>query len=1111
MFVVRGFSTLGSRAHAQRSRTARLSYIFIARGGKASDTNSKETTSQSNGAASIGGTVFSQALSAQSSENSKIKSVTCRFLSVAALAVGSTKLSSIAPANADSVGVMDLPSAATSSKLDHIVIKRPTDERTYKAITLPSNGLRVLLISDPTSSRSAAALDVHAGAFSDPIEVPGIAHFCEHMTFLGTKKYPDEDGFSTFLNQNGGSSNAYTDSEDTVYYFDVNAEHLKEGLDRFAGFFEAPLFTPSATARELNAIESEHAKNVNSDGFRLYQLQRDMANPKHPLNKFATGNKFTLETNALAQGIDIREKLLEFHGKYYTSRQMTLSVLGKQGISELEAWVTKSFAEIPDSPEHKKVADPEDQWWGKEQPYLTQTAASLIEVVPVSPAMRALTISWPVWIQNPEERKQLLFTRPETVISHLIGHESEGSLRSLLVNKGWVNGVQASVGNDVADMQMFEIGVDLTEAGLKHRDEIVDTIFSYLDLMKTQDIPQYVYQEIKSLCQIGFNFAEKNDPASYVSGLVTNMQLFDKPRDYIIGSRLFDHGDRESVTSYLSSLNPTQAQIRVVSSEFDGKTTEKARYYGTQYNKRVLTKETKRWEKVKASDFPALTYPLPNDLIPENFDLVHQEDTKKKLTQKEKEFLLDQPPNLIREDDKWAIWYKVDKSFKQPKVYAVISLALSKDIYDKNFVVNAKIFSSCFIESLTEYMYNANLAGINVNVEFTSRGVQVIFSGFNDKLEPFAREVLQKLKTYRPDKATYERIRDLLEREYSSWATQQPYQHAAFFAGLASETLQFKIEDMQKTIKNCNINMLDDFLVKALAKSYGTAMVIGNANEDSALQLTKIVEEVFPFAPQGTKERSFREVVEYPLDTDTGLGYRIAKPEPNNNDENSATAFYFQLPSRAPKDYVNLEMLSEVLEQPFYNSLRTQQQLGYIVYSGIKVREGVCSLAFVVQSSILDGERLTKCVEKFMKDEVPGIIDGLTADTLEPFRDGLIVRKLEPDQRLTSQAGRFWGEILASMAVTYEGLGGGDVKPLFDRHNVEVSELKKISVKGFQKFAREFLLPEGQKRRLLVSQITSIKAPKEEGKKEEGAVSPVYINVSDEVAFREKQTVVSEI
>jgi insulysin len=55
-------------------------------------------------------------------------------------------------------------------------------------------------------------------------------------------------------------------------YFDVNGEQLEGALDRFAQFFEAPLFSADATHRELNAIESEHAKNINNDAFRLHQV-----------------------------------------------------------------------------------------------------------------------------------------------------------------------------------------------------------------------------------------------------------------------------------------------------------------------------------------------------------------------------------------------------------------------------------------------------------------------------------------------------------------------------------------------------------------------------------------------------------------------------------------------------------------------------------------------------------------------------------------------------------------------------------------------------------------------------------------------------------------------
>ena len=101
-------------------------------------------------------------------------------------------------------------------------------------------------------------MNVHVGASSDPESIPGLAHFNEHMLFLGTEKYPEEDSFETFLSTNGGSSNAFTDSENTCYYFDMTADNdkrLGEGLDRFSSFFTSPLFTEAATGRELNAIE----------------------------------------------------------------------------------------------------------------------------------------------------------------------------------------------------------------------------------------------------------------------------------------------------------------------------------------------------------------------------------------------------------------------------------------------------------------------------------------------------------------------------------------------------------------------------------------------------------------------------------------------------------------------------------------------------------------------------------------------------------------------------------------------------------------------------------------------------------------------------------------
>jgi hypothetical protein len=114
--------------------------------------------------------------------------------------------------------------------------KSESDHREYRWLKL-SNEMQVMLVSDPTCDYAAAAMDVGVGSASDPEELPGLAHFLEHMLFLGTTKYPREDEYTSYVEQHGGASNAFTAHEDTHYYFDVQHPFLSGSLDRFAQFF----------------------------------------------------------------------------------------------------------------------------------------------------------------------------------------------------------------------------------------------------------------------------------------------------------------------------------------------------------------------------------------------------------------------------------------------------------------------------------------------------------------------------------------------------------------------------------------------------------------------------------------------------------------------------------------------------------------------------------------------------------------------------------------------------------------------------------------------------------------------------------------------------------
>jgi insulysin len=143
----------------------------------------------------------------------------------------------------------------TSGAIAEQIIKSANDQRQYRHIKL-DNQLDVLLISDPTTDKAAASLDVYVGSYQNPTDREGLVHFLEHMLFLGTKSYPNPGDYQTFISEHGGSHNAGTGLENTTYFFDIDFNYLEQALDRFAPFFSTPNFDAKYVDRERNAVES---------------------------------------------------------------------------------------------------------------------------------------------------------------------------------------------------------------------------------------------------------------------------------------------------------------------------------------------------------------------------------------------------------------------------------------------------------------------------------------------------------------------------------------------------------------------------------------------------------------------------------------------------------------------------------------------------------------------------------------------------------------------------------------------------------------------------------------------------------------------------------------
>jgi insulysin len=622
------------------------------------------------------------------------------------------------------------------------IVKPPLDDRDYLVYVL-DNGLRVVLCSDPTSTEGGAAMDVHVGACSDPVGINGLAHFNEHMLFLGTKPYPNEDSFESFLSTNGGSSNAYTDSENTVYHFTMTAEaedRFSEGLSRFGSFFSSPLFTEAATGRELNAIESEHAKNLQADNFRIYQLEKARQNKDHPHAKFFTGNKKTLLDDTQRAGLNLRQELIDFYNRYYSANQMTLAIVGPQSIDTLKEMVNKGFADIP----NKNVAAPEDAWKGIIAPYngnsLIPAFGHMVKVVPVKD-LRQVSIAWPILYANDQDRTNALLNKQSNYVSHLVGHEGPGSLLSYLKRQGWANSLGASAGSELSDFEMFEITVGLTIAGLGAIDQIIEAIFSYIGMLRDQAIPKYVYEEVLQIEELQWRFLPKGRPDSYVQSLSTGLQKY-PPSLVVAGPRrlalaLDNEGTLETSSTpraafasraqfdltqkltldLVNQLTVDRALFTTLSTAFQGETDQKEEIYGTEFRCDPIPETTlSRWRNGVKPKALRIGFPRPNVFIPSEaglqvknpptaIDRFLKRTFEDRLTPRT-------PPRIIRDDGPdgpWTVYYKPDSTFGQPKGFVIFEL-LTKEVYaSAENAALAGLYETCASDKLQEYAYDGKL------------------------------------------------------------------------------------------------------------------------------------------------------------------------------------------------------------------------------------------------------------------------------------------------------------------------------------------------------------------------------------------------------------------
>lgn len=220
-------------------------------------------------------------------------------------------------------------------------------------LTLP-NGLRVSLRHAPRLKRCAAMLRVAAGSHDVALAWPGLAHFLEHLLFLGTERFPTREGLMAYTQRHGGQVNASTRERNTDYFFELPQSTFAGGLERLADMLSHPRLALKDQLRELEVLQAEFvAWSQDAKAQQQVALLEGLA-ADHPLRGFHAGNRDSLPVEREV----FQQALRAFHAQFYRSGQMSLSLAGPQSLVELQHLAQQFGAQLIPGPLHPQAAPP---------------------------------------------------------------------------------------------------------------------------------------------------------------------------------------------------------------------------------------------------------------------------------------------------------------------------------------------------------------------------------------------------------------------------------------------------------------------------------------------------------------------------------------------------------------------------------------------------------------------------------------------------------------------------------------------------------------------------------------------------------------------------------
>jgi zinc protease len=346
-----------------------------------------------------------------------------------------------------------------------------------------ANGLTVLMLEDQRAPVVTVQVWYKVGARNERLGITGISHLLEHLMFRGTPKYGQGE-FSRLVQEKGGSHNAFTANDQTVYFENTASAHLDLLLeleaDRMANL---TLDEPSFAAEKKIVMEERRMRTADEPAADLYEQLSAAAFTAHPYGWPIVGWMNDLEAMSL-------EDVKSYRQVFYAPANAILVVAGDIAPATLLPKIQSTFGAVPAGPTAPKVAAKEPPQRGERRVTLKRPA------------------SLPVYVAGyhvPNYQSEDSF--PLSLLSVVLAGGRSSRLQTVLVeNKALALAADADYDRTSQDPSLFTLSMRIAPG--KSWKDAEAALYQEIEKLKTRPVAAKELERAKNLVEASFTYGQ---------------------------------------------------------------------------------------------------------------------------------------------------------------------------------------------------------------------------------------------------------------------------------------------------------------------------------------------------------------------------------------------------------------------------------------------------------------------------------------------------------------------------------------------------------------------------------------------------------------------------